>query len=217
MVEWSIDAFRQAGVAAIVVAVPPGHGFEPAAVEPHGSDAAQAPVAVRVLAGGETRSASVFNALEAVETELVAIHDAARPLLTPRLIGEVVATLAADPEAASAIAAAPVTDTIKRVEGLSGGTSPALTGLYGENAGLVVDETLDRAALWAAQTPQVFRVAALRAALKGDSAEVAAATDEAMLIEAVGGRVLIHPNRAENLKVTTPLDLRFAEQLLRQD
>ena len=86
MVEWSIDAFRQAGAAAIVVAVPPGHGFEPAAVEPHGSDPAQAPVAVRVLAGGETRSASVSNALEAVDTDLVAIHDAARPLVTSKLI-----------------------------------------------------------------------------------------------------------------------------------
>ena len=70
--------------------------------------------------------------------------------------------------------------------------------------------------MWAAQTPQVFRVEALRAAIAGDSERVAAATDEAMLIEAAGGRVLIHPAPAENLKVTTPVDLRVAELLLSQ-
>ena len=64
--------------------------------------------------GGATRSESVANALEAVGTELVAIHDAARPLVTPELVEGVVATLVADPEAAGAIAATPVTDTIKQ-------------------------------------------------------------------------------------------------------
>ncbi len=68
--------------------------------------------------------------------------------------------------------------------------------------------------LWAAQTPQVFRVEALREALAADPERSAAATDEAMLVEAAGGRVLIHPSPAENLKVTTPLDLKLAELLL---
>jgi 2-C-methyl-D-erythritol 4-phosphate cytidylyltransferase len=77
-----------------------------------------------------------------------------------------------------------------------------------------VEGTVDRGALWAAQTPQVFRVDALRAAMAGDPERVAAATDEAMLIEATGGRVLIHPGSADNLKVTTPVDLRLAELLL---
>jgi 2-C-methyl-D-erythritol 4-phosphate cytidylyltransferase len=206
MVEWSIEAFRRAGVEAIVVAVPPGHDYEP-----HGSDAALAPPSIRVLAGGETRSASVFNSLAVVETELVAIHDAARPLLTAALIEGVVATLTSDPEAAGAIAASPVTDTIKRVPTAA---SRQLTPTEGAKRRLVVGETLDRGELWAAQTPQVFRVEALRAALAGDPQAVAAATDEAMLVEAAGGRVLIHPAEAENLKVTTALDLRLAEQLL---
>jgi 2-C-methyl-D-erythritol 4-phosphate cytidylyltransferase len=70
--------------------------------------------------------------------------------------------------------------------------------------------------LWAAQTPQVFRVKALRRALAADPELVAAATDEAMLVEAAGGRVLIHSAPPENLKVTTPLDLRVAELLLTQ-
>ena len=67
-----------------------------------------------MVEGGATRSASVSNALKAVKTDLVAIHDAARPLLTPELVTGVVATLTADPDAAGAIAAAPVTDTVKR-------------------------------------------------------------------------------------------------------
>jgi 2-C-methyl-D-erythritol 4-phosphate cytidylyltransferase len=203
MVEWSIEAFRGAGVAAIVVACPPGHAYEP------GSDA-------QVVEGGGTRSQSVSNALKAVETDLVAIHDAARPLLSAALIEGVVATLAADPGAAGAIAAVPVTDTIKRVgENPEAPRPPSrqLTTSEGANRRLVVVGTLDRTELWAAQTPQVFRVEALRSALAGD-ADAAAATDEAMLIEAAGGRVLIHPVEAENLKVTTPLDLRIAESLL---
>jgi len=78
----------------------------------------------------------------------------------------------------------------------------------------VVAETVDRGELWAAQTPQAFRVEALRGALAGDPAGLEAATDEAMLVEAAGGRVLIHPAPAENIKVTTPLDLRLAALLL---
>jgi 2-C-methyl-D-erythritol 4-phosphate cytidylyltransferase len=211
MVEWSIEAFRKAGVEAIVVAVPPGHDYEPATYEPHGSDAPQAPPSIRVLAGGETRAASVSNSLAVVETELVAIHDAARPLLAVELIEGVLATLKADPEAGGAIAAAPVADTIKRV---SAGASRHLTPSEGAKRRLVVGETLDRRELWAAQTPQAFRVEALRAAFDRDPREVAEATDEAMLVEADGGRVLIHCADGDNLKVTTALDLRIAEQIL---
>jgi 2-C-methyl-D-erythritol 4-phosphate cytidylyltransferase len=210
MVEWSIEAFGKAGVAAIVVACPPGHAYEP-------EEGASLPE-TRVVEGGATRSASVANAMKAVKTDLVAIHDAARPLLTPELAAGVVATLTGDPEAAGAIAAVPVLDTIKRVEGTSERgkreTSPAFGAHMTPHAGLVIAETLDRSLLWAAQTPQVFRVDALRAALTGDPEEVAAATDEAMLVEAAGGRVLIHPASSENLKVTAPLDLRLAEQQL---
>jgi 2-C-methyl-D-erythritol 4-phosphate cytidylyltransferase len=186
LVEWSIAAMRaSAGVHSIVVACPPGHVHELG-----GHD-------LGVVEGGATRARSVANALAAVGTELVAIHDAARPLVTPELVEGVVATLVADPEADGAIAATPVTDTIKRVDSHC------------------VAETVDRGELWAAQTPQVFRVESLRRALEADPAQVEAATDEAMLVEAIGGPVLIHPAPPENLKVTTPLDLRVAELLLR--
>jgi 2-C-methyl-D-erythritol 4-phosphate cytidylyltransferase len=185
MVEWSIAAFRACDSArSIVVAWPPGHVHDLA-----GGD-------LTVVDGEATRAHSVANALEAVGTELVAIHDAARPLVTPELIEGVIATLLATPDADGAIAATPVIDTIKRTK-----------------AG-VVDRTVDRDELWAAQTPQVFRTEALRAAIAMDPERTAAATDESMLIEAAGGRVLIHPAPPENFKVTTALDLRLAELLL---
>jgi len=188
MIEWSIDAFRACGsVHSIVVAAPPGHVGDLAGHPDLG-----------VVSGGATRARSVANALEAVGTELVAIHDAARPLLTVELVEELVADLDGDPDTAGVIAAAPVTDTIK--EG-----RPGL---------LVVGGTLDRSRLWAAQTPQVFRTDALREALAVDEEGRDAATDEATLVEAAGGTVLIHPTAEENLKVTTPLDLRIAELLL---
>jgi 2-C-methyl-D-erythritol 4-phosphate cytidylyltransferase len=197
MIEWSIEAFRACqSVRSIVVAAPPGHVHELA-----GHD-------LGVVSGGATRAQSVANALEAVGTELVAIHDAARPLLTPQLVEALVARLDADPGAAGVIAAAPVTDTVKEA------TSAPLTAYMGVNGALVVAGTLDRSRLWAAQTPQVFRAEALRVALEVDAEIRDGATDEAMLVEAAGGRVLIEPSSGENLKVTTPLDLQVAELLL---
>jgi 2-C-methyl-D-erythritol 4-phosphate cytidylyltransferase len=197
MVEWSIAACRAApSVRSIVVACPPGHVHDLA-----GGD-------VGVVDGGATRAESVSNALAAVGTELVAIHDAARPLVTAELIEDVVATLVADPDAVGAIAATPVTDTIKRA------TRPPLTTSEVANGGRAIETTVDRGALWAAQTPQVFRVGVLRKALATNPERLAAATDEAMMVEIAGRRVLIHPAPPENLKVTTPLDLKLAELLL---
>lgn len=208
LVEWAIAAFREVeAVRSIVVACPPGHVHELG-----GHD-------LGVVEGGATRSQSVANALAAVGTELVAVHDAARPLVTPALIVGVIGTLVADPDAAAAIAATPVTDTIKRAAPtVTGSATSERVVTYAQravfNSPIVVEETVDRGALWAAQTPQVFRTEALRRALAADPEQVAGATDEAMLVEAIGGRVLIHPAPPENLKVTTPLDLRVAELLL---
>ena len=198
MVEWSIDAFRACdSVRSIVVAAPPGHVGDLA-----GHD-------LGVVAGGATRAQSVANALEAVGTEYVAIHDAARPLLTPELVEALVAELVASPGAAGVIAAAPVNDTVKRI----GRTNLRLTPSEEANRNLAIERTEDRSTLWAAQTPQVFRADALREAL-GAAERPEEATDEAMLVEWNGGTVLIHPVAEQNLKVTTPLDLRVAELLL---
>jgi 2-C-methyl-D-erythritol 4-phosphate cytidylyltransferase len=196
MIAWSLDACLACeSVATVVVAVPAGHQ--------HGLDGTEGIVTVD---GGMTRAQSVANALSVVETEYVAIHDAARPLLTAALLDALLAELASDPEADAIIAAAPVTDTVKKVRATSGSES--------SNAHRVVGETLDRSELWGAQTPQVIRTEALRQALAADQSARDAATDEAMLIEAAGGKVLLHDPCAPNLKVTTPLDLRVAELLL---
>jgi 2-C-methyl-D-erythritol 4-phosphate cytidylyltransferase len=199
MIEWSIDAFRACdSVRSIVVAAPPTDVDAVA----RGND-------LEVVAGGATRAQSVANALEAVGTEYVAIHDAARPLLTPDLIEALVADLDADPKMAGVITAAPVTDTIKRASKSSRQKGPS----EGQIRRLAIERTEDRSDLWAAQTPQVFRAEALREALAAVE-RPEGATDEAMLVEQAGGTVLIHPVEGQNLKVTTPLDLRVAELLL---
>ena len=163
---------------------------------------------VATVAGGEHRSQSVAAALERVETELVAVHDAARPLVTAELIDELIAKLASRPDADGVIAAAALADTVKR----SRQPRPAKGNLARGDP--TVAQTVSRDHLWAAQTPQVFRTAALRNALDADPQRIAAATDDAMLVEKAGGKVLVHPAPAENLKITTPLDLRIAELLL---
>lgn len=201
MIEWSLRAFAAAAeISAAVIAAPAGSEDEL-----RGAVAAPGGLELRVVAGGPTRSESVAAALAGIEeeTDVVAIHDAARPLVTPELIDELVDTLAGRPDAAGVIAATAVTDTVKRAR------EPRPPG-----ADLAVEGTESRDRLWAAQTPQVFRAPALRDALSADPRRLAAATDDASLVEAAGGTVLIHPAPAENLKVTTRLDLRVAELLL---
>jgi 2-C-methyl-D-erythritol 4-phosphate cytidylyltransferase len=199
MIEWSIDAFRACGsVHSIVVAAPPGHVGDLG-----GHD-------LGVVPGGATRARSVANALAAVGTAYVAIHDAARPLLTPELVEALVADLDTNEEASGVIAAAPVNDTIKRAVENS---SAELSTSEVSNSALKVQTTEDRSLLWRAQTPQVFRTDALREALAA-AERPEEATDEAMLVEGAGGTVLIHPVAEQNLKVTTPLDLQVAEMLL---
>jgi 2-C-methyl-D-erythritol 4-phosphate cytidylyltransferase len=186
MVAWSLAAFEAAAsVGPVVVAVPPG---EEDAQNRWGRG-------VRVVDGGATRSESVAAGMKQVETELVVVHDAARPLVTAELIDAVVEELGSREDLDGLVAAAPVTDTVKRA---------------GED--LLITATEQRSGLWAAQTPQAFRADALRRAL--EEGDPASATDDAMLVEEAGGNVGIHPAPPENLKVTTPADLQLAELLL---
>jgi 2-C-methyl-D-erythritol 4-phosphate cytidylyltransferase len=187
LLQWSIDVLSQVSdIERIVVALPPG---------------VAAPAGVIGVDGGPVRSDSVRRALTAAgegsEEQLVLVHDAARPLLSVELASAVIAALESDPSADAAIAAVPVTDTIKRVDGAG-----------------AVSETLERGELWAVQTPQVFRRGALERALDVPADELARATDDAGLIERGGGRVIVVHASDENLKVTTPNDLRIAELLL---
>jgi 2-C-methyl-D-erythritol 4-phosphate cytidylyltransferase len=184
LVQWSIEALQGVpGIREIVVAMPTG---------------VPAPSGAAAVEGGATRSESVRRALAVAPAgDPVLVHDAARPLVSSDLAEAVIAALERDPAADAAIAAARVTDTVKRA-----------------GAGRAVIETLDREELWAVQTPQVFRRAALERALDVEPEVLAAATDDASLIERAGGRVIVVEAGTENLKVTTPLDLRVAELLL---
>jgi 2-C-methyl-D-erythritol 4-phosphate cytidylyltransferase len=143
--------------------------------------------------GGPSRSASVRNALSAVpDATVVVIHDAARPLVTAGLVRECLESLDG---VDGVIAATRMSDTV-----------------HVASSDLLISESPDRSTLWAAQTPQVFRAGVLRRALdRGDSA-----TDEASLVAAVGGTVRLIEGPSDNIKVTTPTDLRLAEALLRE-
>jgi 2-C-methyl-D-erythritol 4-phosphate cytidylyltransferase len=183
MLLWSVAALRAVdAVTQIVVALPAG---------------VAAPAGCTGVVGGAVRSGSVRAALAAAapDADVVLVHDGARPLVTPALIEAVLAGLVG---VDCAIAAAPVSDTVKEADG----------------EGIVL-RTLDRDRLWSVQTPQVFTRSALERALALPEGIVAAATDEAGLVERAGGSVRVVPAPPENLKVTTPRDLRLAEQLLR--
>jgi 2-C-methyl-D-erythritol 4-phosphate cytidylyltransferase len=183
LLQWSVDVLASAAsIEQIVVALPPD---------------VEAPAGTVGVMGGAVRSESVRLALGAAgKGDPVLVHDAARPLLTAELVQ---ATLAAAGQEGvdAAIAAAPVTDTVKQTDG--------------EN---VVTQTLDRAGLWAAQTPQVFRRAILERALDVPDEVLGEATDDAWLVERVGGRVVVVPAPKDNLKVTTSIDLALAELLI---
>jgi 2-C-methyl-D-erythritol 4-phosphate cytidylyltransferase len=204
MLAWSLNAFAATPeVGAAVVAAPPGTAdpFEELVASEGGLE-------VRVVPGGDSRSESVAAALETVDTELVAVHDAARPLVTPALVSALIERLAERPDAAGVIAAAPIADTVKRAR------EPRSRSGEVERGGPTIAKTESREHLWAAQTPQVFRAPALREALAASPQRVAEAPDDAWLVEKQGGKVLIHPAPPENIKVTTPFDLRLAELLL---
>jgi 2-C-methyl-D-erythritol 4-phosphate cytidylyltransferase len=184
MLEWSIDALKAVPeIGHIVVATPPG---------------IEAPAGTTGVFGGDERSHSVRAALHhTLSGDPVLVHDAARPLVTPAIIRATLAGL--DAEADAAIAATPVTDTIKKC---------------GPD-GLTVTATLDRSELWAIQTPQVFRREALERALAQPAEILATATDDASLVESLGGTVRLVESPRENFKVTTPEDLKLADLLLR--
>lgn len=148
---------------------------------------------VEIVAGGATRAESVENGLARVKAhvDFVAVHDAARPLLVKQWVQEV---FAAAEQSGAAIPAVPLSSTVKRV------------------AGGVIQETVDRRGLWAAQTPQVFaRQVLLDAFARRDGYE---ATDEAELVERIGQPVTIVEGWPMNLKITTQADFKMAAALI---
>lgn len=152
---------------------------------------------LKVVAGGDTRQASVRNGLDALpkDAELALIHDGARALVTEGVISRV---LESAEKNGSGVAAVPVTDTVKRADG---------TGR--------VLQTLEREELFAMQTPQGFQLPLIRAAHERAQRDGYLATDDAALLEYAGMPVYLTEGDRENLKLTTPADLAFAEAILR--
>lgn len=191
LLQWSIDALSAIDAIERIVVALPAETVAEAPAE------LLLPDRALVVEGGAVRSASVKRALSvAGPGDPVLVHDAARPLLTAELVQATLGAVSRE-SVDAAIAAARVTDTIKQVDGEG-----------------VVERTLDRHGLWAVQTPQVFRRAALERALDVSDEVLAAATDDAWLVERCGGRVVVVDSPGENLKVTTPVDLALAELLI---
>jgi len=170
----------------VVVVVPPDDAFAPPPW--------LAGLGLRIVAGGAERGDSVWNGLRALgeDVDLVLVHDGARPFITGGVIGRVLDACGET----GAIAAVPVTDTIKEVA--EDGT---------------ISGTPDRARLWQAQTPQGFPRAALLRAYARAREEGVAATDDAALFERYVGPVRVVAGSYRNLKVTRPEDLAIAEAL----
>jgi 2-C-methyl-D-erythritol 4-phosphate cytidylyltransferase len=171
----------------VVVALPPEDAVSPPAFMPEG---------VVIVPGGRSRGDSVGRGLDTVrrDVDLVLIHDAARPLLSRALLDRVLQVAAAG---VGAVPALPVSDTLKRA------------GQGGD-----VRETLDRAGIWAVQTPQGFPRDMILDAYRRAAEDGVAATDDAALVERLGGPVRLVPGDPENLKITGPVDLALAETIL---
>jgi 2-C-methyl-D-erythritol 4-phosphate cytidylyltransferase/2-C-methyl-D-erythritol 2,4-cyclodiphosphate synthase len=191
MLAWSLRALERSRAIGHIVVVAGAHTHD--AIEELVDREGFARVTA-IVSGGERRQDSVAAGLAALpdETEIVLVHDGARPLADADLFDRC-ALAAAEHDAA--IAAIPVADTLKRVEGET------------------ISGTVDRSGLWAAQTPQAFRLETLRRALAASAGDEV--TDEARICEAAGIPVSIVPASLANLKVTQPEDIAVADALLR--
>jgi 2-C-methyl-D-erythritol 4-phosphate cytidylyltransferase len=196
----SLDAFlRRSDVASVVIPCRLGPaGLDPFADAPPELRRLLADPRIRFCTGGDSRAASVYNGVRAVpeDIEWVAVHDAARPLVSRELIDR---ALAAAEEHGAAVPALPVHLTIKQADG----PLPAR-----------VQRTVPRWALWAMQTPQVMDRAELLSAFAACPLPLEAVTDDAQVLELSGREVWLVAGEERNIKITTALDLRIAEMLL---
>ena len=181
-------------LAAMIVVVPPGE-------ESRGRDAlslARVDIETEVISGGQERQDSVYKGLQRAkpDTDMVLIHDGVRPFVSREVV---LATIEGAEEWGAAVAAVPVTDTIKRVDA----------------GGLVVD-TPAREQLWAVQTPQVFRYALLMRAHQSVREHGIVVTDDAALVERIGVKVKVVRGSYENIKITSEDDLPLADLILRR-
>lgn len=156
---------------------------------------------LQMVEGGEHRQDSVANALAAVAADpddLVLVHDAVRPLVTPQIIAEVIA---ATEKYGAAIAGMPAVDTVKQVDRTA--------------EGALIKATIPRASIVLAQTPQGFRYSLLKKAFDEAAVDGFLGTDEASLIERAGHPVAVVMGSPQNLKITAPADMELAEFYLK--
>ncbi len=196
LLSWTLSALlAERRIDGVVVALAPG--------DRHWRDLPEADdPRVRHCLGGERREVSVANGLDALsghasETDWVLVHDAARPCLRAEDLDRLFTQLADDP--VGGLLAAPVGDTLKRAD-----------------ASGRAQETVPRAGLWCAYTPQMFRFGLLARALRLCIERGRTVTDEAAAIESLGLRPRLVPGRTDNIKVTNPADAALAEAILRQ-
>ncbi len=195
MLAWSLLALDACELDTIVVVCHPDRVAEYRA---QAVDPLALATSVVFARGGESRQESVASGLASLPEgiEIVIVHDGARPLLRPETALGALAMLRSAPDADGVIVGHPSVDTLKIVE-----------------AGRIV-ETADRSVLWAVQTPQIFRVSALRAAHEASLRDGFAATDDSALVERCGGIVRVFEGPRDNIKITVPEDRAFAEGVL---
>lgn len=196
MVCWSLIALDAAPAVACIVIVCPEEqqdDFRELAVEPLSLE-----TPVVFAAAGETRQQSCAAGLAAVPDgmDYVAIHDGARPLVLPETIQAAIEAVALDDSVDGAVCGHPAIDTLKVVDGVT------------------VTSTPDRSRFWVAQTPQVFGLSSLRAAYVRAEQDGYSGTDDAMVMEHAGGRVIMVESPRDNLKVTVPEDVAPVEAIL---
>jgi len=154
---------------------------------------------IKYASGGAERQDSVFNGLEQITSELVAVHDIARPLVTAEEVRKVIADAAA---CGAALLAVKTKATVKQSK----------VGSEGED---LVASTLDRKVIWEAHTPQVIRADLLREGFKNATENKLEVTDDVSLVEQLGKPVKLTEGEYTNIKVTTPEDIQLAETILR--
>ena len=204
ILERSVTAFAShPAVDALIVALPRAlAGDPPAYLRPAQGVALQTGKPLRIVVGGERRQDSVANAFRATAaaSDVIVIHDAARPFASADLIAR---TIAAAAESGAAVAAVQSRDTVKR-------QSPTQSGSKGER---LVGETLPRETIYLAQTPQAFQRDVLRRALEIGARDGVEATDEATLAEIAGLPVRLVDGDASNIKITTREDMALGEAI----